>query len=238
MEAREATAGRARLSARRRVIADFHAVLPDLERVFGPDHPKTLMAVGNAANAYQGAGNLVRSASLNRRAVKGFERSLGPDHPTALQSRRNLAGVYETAGNHGRALPLFAALLADRERLHGRDAVATILARRELAAAHYHARDRQLALSRPPADSGAATRAHASASMVFGELYRNGGGWKFRTLGQGYASGLERPRAGLRRRRLSRPHSWVERPVGGGRGRDRGRWATAAVREPTPVPAR
>ncbi|WP_030078205.1 TerD family protein, partial [Streptomyces baarnensis] len=27
-------------------------------------------------------------------------------------------------------------------------------------------------------------------AMVFGELYRNGAEWKFRAIGQGYASGL------------------------------------------------
>ncbi|MCW0014675.1 TerD family protein, partial [Burkholderia pseudomallei] len=27
-------------------------------------------------------------------------------------------------------------------------------------------------------------------AMVFGELYRNGSDWKFRAVGQGYASGL------------------------------------------------
>ncbi|WP_198536857.1 TerD family protein, partial [Streptomyces wadayamensis] len=27
-------------------------------------------------------------------------------------------------------------------------------------------------------------------AMVFGELYRNGAEWKFRAVGQGYASGL------------------------------------------------
>jgi tellurium resistance protein TerD len=26
--------------------------------------------------------------------------------------------------------------------------------------------------------------------MIFGELYRNAGEWKFRAVGQGYASGL------------------------------------------------
>ncbi len=26
--------------------------------------------------------------------------------------------------------------------------------------------------------------------MIFGELYRHGGEWKFRAVGQGYASGL------------------------------------------------
>lgn len=32
--------------------------------------------------------------------------------------------------------------------------------------------------------------ASTETAMVFGELYRNGGDWKFRAIGQGYASGL------------------------------------------------
>ncbi|MEV0947274.1 TerD family protein [Rhodococcus sp. NPDC049939] len=32
--------------------------------------------------------------------------------------------------------------------------------------------------------------ASTETAMVFGELYRNGGDWKFRAVGQGYASGL------------------------------------------------
>ncbi|AII10372.1 TerD family protein [Rhodococcus opacus] len=32
--------------------------------------------------------------------------------------------------------------------------------------------------------------ASIETAMVFGELYRHGGGWKFRAIGQGYASGL------------------------------------------------
>ncbi|WP_461712785.1 TerD family protein, partial [Streptomyces sp. DSM 41029] len=32
--------------------------------------------------------------------------------------------------------------------------------------------------------------APTETAMVFGELYRNGAEWKFRAVGQGYASGL------------------------------------------------
>jgi len=32
--------------------------------------------------------------------------------------------------------------------------------------------------------------ASTETAMVFGELYRHGGEWKFRAIGQGYASGL------------------------------------------------
>jgi tellurium resistance protein TerD len=33
--------------------------------------------------------------------------------------------------------------------------------------------------------------ASAETAMVFGELYRNSGEWKFRAVGQGYADGLK-----------------------------------------------
>jgi len=32
--------------------------------------------------------------------------------------------------------------------------------------------------------------ASTETAMLFGELYRNGAEWKFRAIGQGYASGL------------------------------------------------
>ncbi len=33
--------------------------------------------------------------------------------------------------------------------------------------------------------------ASSETAMVFGELYRNNGEWKFRAVGQGYATGLK-----------------------------------------------
>ena len=45
--------------------------------------------------------------------------------------------------------------------------------------------------------------ASTETAMVFGELYRNGAEWKFRAVGQGYASGLAGIAAGLRRQRLT-----------------------------------
>lgn len=48
------------------------------------------------------------------------------------------------------------------------------------------AKDRELVRFDIPA--GAKDNINA---MMFGELYRHGGGWKFRALGQGYATGLQ-----------------------------------------------
>ena len=49
--------------------------------------------------------------------------------------------------------------------------------------------------------------ASTETAMVFGELYRNGAEWKFRAVGQGYASGLAGIASGLRRQRLRRTDS-------------------------------
>jgi tellurite resistance protein TerA len=42
----------------------------------------------------------------------------------------------------------------------------------------------------PPLATFEITDATTETAFVFGELYRRGGGWKFRAVGQGYASGL------------------------------------------------
>ncbi len=47
--------------------------------------------------------------------------------------------------------------------------------------------------------------ASTETAMVFGELYRHGAEWKFRAVGQGYASGARRHRSRLRRERLTPP---------------------------------
>ena len=60
--------------------------------------------------------------------------------------------------------------------------------------------------------------ASTETAMVFGELYRNGAEWKFRAVGQGYASGLARHRPGLRRQRLAAPAA-LEPPSDGELGR-------------------
>ena len=45
--------------------------------------------------------------------------------------------------------------------------------------------------------------ASTETAMVFGELYRNGAEWKFRAIGQGYASRARGHRPRLRRQRLT-----------------------------------
>ena len=81
------------------------------------------------------------------------------------------------------------------------------------------------------AASGARTRplrhhdAAAETAFVFGELYRRQGAWKFRAVGQGYASGL----AGL----ATDFGISVEEPAAAGRPRQ----PAPAVRAATPPPA-
>jgi Tetratricopeptide repeat len=66
-------------------------LLQDAERVLGPDHPSTLTARGNLANAYAAAGRAGKAIPLHQQALADRERVLGPDHPGTLASRNNLA---------------------------------------------------------------------------------------------------------------------------------------------------
>lgn len=54
--------------------------------------------------------------------------------------------------------------------------------------------------------------ASTETAMIFGELYRYQGEWKFRAVGQGYASGLGH-RSRLRSQRFVKPSTAAGRPV-------------------------
>ena len=109
---------------------------PTRERVLGADHPDTLTARNNLADAYVSAGRLDEAIPLFERTLADHERVLGADHPDTLTSRHNLAGAYVSAGRLGEAIPLFERTLADRERVLGADHPDTLASRNNLADAY------------------------------------------------------------------------------------------------------
>ncbi|MEU4765084.1 tetratricopeptide repeat protein [Actinosynnema sp. NPDC023794] len=111
------------------------------QRLHGPDHPETLTARGNLANAYRAAGDSGRAIPLLEAVLADRERVLGPDHPDTSTSRNNLAYAYETAGDLGRAIPLYEAALADGVRVLGPDHPDTLPFRGNLANAYRAAGD-------------------------------------------------------------------------------------------------
>jgi tetratricopeptide (TPR) repeat protein len=109
------------------------------ERDLGPDHPDTLMARNNLANAYRDAGRLDEAISLHEQNLAAYERVLGPDHPYTLASRDNLGVAYRYAGRRDEAISEHEKTLAARERVLGPDHRGTLASRNNLAAAYWYA---------------------------------------------------------------------------------------------------
>jgi hypothetical protein len=65
--------------------------LAALERVVGPDHPYTLIARLNLANACGVSGDLPSSEALGRAALAAISERYGPLHPDAVVCASNLA---------------------------------------------------------------------------------------------------------------------------------------------------
>ena len=110
-----------------------------LDETLGPDHPRTLPARGNLANAYRSAGRLDEAIDLHERTLADRERVLGADHPDTLTSRNDLAVAYEVAGRLDEAIDLFERTLADSERVLGADHPDTLTSRGGLAGAYWSA---------------------------------------------------------------------------------------------------
>jgi len=112
------------------------ALLPDMERVLGADHPDTLTMRNNLAADYQDAGRAAEAIPLFEQTLADRERVLGADHAHTLHTRGNLAAAYQVAGRTAEAITLHEQTLADRERVLGADDPSILRARGNLAAAY------------------------------------------------------------------------------------------------------
>ena len=108
----------------------------DCTRVLGNDHPDTLGARTNLANAYQAAGRPAEAIPLHQQTLTDRTRILGNDHPDTLTSRNNLANAYRMAGRPAEAIPLHEETLADRARILGNHHPDTLTSRNNLALAY------------------------------------------------------------------------------------------------------
>jgi hypothetical protein len=120
-------------------IAVGEALIADLDRLLGADHPDTLNSRNSLAAAYQAAGRPAEAIPLFEQTLVGRERLLGPNHPDTLITQNNLAAAYQDAGRVGEAKLLFQLTLAARERLLGGNDPSTLNSRGNLAAAYREA---------------------------------------------------------------------------------------------------
>ena len=68
----------------------FRELLPDQERVLGPDHPDTLNTRNNIASCTGECGDAAAALRLASELLPDRERVLGPDHPDTLATRNNI----------------------------------------------------------------------------------------------------------------------------------------------------
>ena len=74
----------------------FRELLPDRERVLGPDHPDILTTRNNIAGWTGKCGDAAGALRLFRELLPDLERVLGPGHPHTLATRDNIAGWAKT----------------------------------------------------------------------------------------------------------------------------------------------
>ena len=115
-------------------------LVPDLERLLGPDHPHTLGSRANLAAAYKEArAEPPEAIPLLERTVTDAERILGPDNRDTLVARATLAEAYRQAGRIAENISLLERTLPDVERILGPDHPDALTMRGHLALAYLQA---------------------------------------------------------------------------------------------------
>ncbi|MER6078823.1 tetratricopeptide repeat protein [Streptomyces sp. NPDC001833] len=105
----------------KRALGQYTALLPEAERVLGPDHTLTLTIRSNIALWSGHAGDPRRALELSTALLADRTRVLGPNDPSTLTTRHNVAMWTAECGDSAQALALFEELLPDRRRVLGPD---------------------------------------------------------------------------------------------------------------------
>lgn len=107
--------------------ASFTALMPDIERGYGHDHPYTLIARQNQANTLRDGGDLQAATAQLRGVVADMGRVLGADHYTTLSARLALGrALAEDPAQRGEAEALVRAV-HEQYRLQRGDSAQTTL---------------------------------------------------------------------------------------------------------------
>jgi tetratricopeptide (TPR) repeat protein len=93
----------------------------------GPEHPETLAAMHNLANAYDEAGRRDEALKLREQVLPLRRKVLGPEHADTLKSMHNLANSYDEVGRLDEALKLREEALPLSRKVYGLEGAATLL---------------------------------------------------------------------------------------------------------------
>lgn len=114
-------------------VARLRELLPEHNRVFGHDHPRTLNVRDDLAFYLGLSGERKTAVRVLRQLVEDYKRVRGPDHPDTLGVRRNLAYWTAKDGDPTAAATLLRDLAPYYVRVHGPANPETLKVRRELA---------------------------------------------------------------------------------------------------------
>jgi serine/threonine protein kinase len=136
-----------------RGVGEFERALGYLQRALalrqatlGPEHPDTLISMGDLAMAYHDAGKRNLALPLIEETFKLRKATLGLDHPDTLFSMNNLAEAYREAGKLDLALPLGEETLQLQKAKLGPEHPHTLQSMNDLACGYLDAGKRDLAL--------------------------------------------------------------------------------------------
>ena len=112
----------------------------------GPDHPDTVLTMGNLANSYSDLGQHQQALKLNEQVLKKQREILGPDHPHTVLTMGNLAYSYSHLGQHQQALKLKEQVLEKQREILGPDHPHTVFSMGNLASSYSDLGQHQQAL--------------------------------------------------------------------------------------------
>jgi len=127
--------------------ARLRRTFEDLERQYGGDDRRTLVARNNLAHACNAAGRYDLALPHYEIVLANFVRTKGALHPDTLTARSNLAATYRAGGRLAEAIALDEQVLAQRTDVLGVDHPDTLNSRNNLAVDHFEAGDVSAAIS-------------------------------------------------------------------------------------------
>jgi len=95
-------------------------------RVYGKEHPTTIIITSNLAQVYLDEGKYAQAEPLLRRVLDVDTRVLGAEHPQTLIDLGNLAKRYRNQGNYAEAETAFKRVLEAQRRVLGADRPETL----------------------------------------------------------------------------------------------------------------
>jgi tetratricopeptide (TPR) repeat protein len=120
----------------RRALTLAEGTLPLAERILGAEHPDTLGARHNIADAHQDTGRVEDAIAIYEPLLSTTERVLGAEHPHTVTTRHDLAFAYQAAGRVENAIAIYEPLLSTTERVLGAEHPDTLATRHNIASAY------------------------------------------------------------------------------------------------------